>query len=207
MTKTFPFLVVMFVAVFAAGFLSGYFTERSGMLYTKSEIEELRNDVENMQIQELFVSGKQVDCNLMASAMGSHSYHLWDLVNKLKSTRPETEEFYDMKRQADFLSLRAWIFANNIKENCWGDILPILYIYSVNCPDCDEQDRILQTIKNEHQGVFVYAIDYYLEEPSIKLVRDAYNITSVPSMIIDNKLYGKLEMEELEGVVCENIGC
>jgi hypothetical protein len=207
MARTFPFLVVMFVAVFAAGFLSGYFLERTGMLYTRSEIEELRDEVENMQIQELFVSGKHVDCNLLASAMGSHSYHLWDLVNRLRSTRPETEEFYEMKRQADFLSLKAWILAKGIRESCWGDILPVLYIYSVNCPECEEQDRVLQSIKNSHQGVLVYAIDYYLDEPSIRLVRDAYNVTSTPSIIIDNRLYGKLDMEELEEIVCDNTGC
>jgi hypothetical protein len=207
MLKLFPFLIVMFIVVFSAGFLSGYFIERTGMLYSESQIRDLRNDVENMQIQELFVAGKQVDCNLMASTMGSHSYHLWDLVNKLKTSRPETQEFYDLKRQADFLSLRAWIFANNIKQNCWGDVLPVLYIYSVNCPDCEEQDTILQSMKNDHRGVFVYAIDYYLDEPSIKLVRDAYNITSTPSMIINNQLFGKLEREELEEVVCGNIAC
>ncbi len=207
MIKTFSFLIMLFVVVFAAGFFSGYFIESSGIAYTRNQITDLRNDMENMQIQELFMSWREADCNLLASAMGSHSYHLWDMVNRLKDTRPETEEFYELKRQADFMSLKAWIFANNIKENCWGDILPVLFIYSGDCPECGEQDRVLQELKGEHGNVLVYAIDFGLDEPSIRLVRDAYNITSTPSMIINNRVYLGMDKEGLEGVFCSQVEC
>ena len=160
-----------------------------------------------MQLQEMFITGEKVDCRLMYSTMGSLSYNLYDMVGRLKSTSPDTQEFYEMKRQADFLSLKAWMVAKNIRETCTSDILPVLYVYSGNCPECDRQDQVLQSMKSKYPGLLVYAIDYYLDEPAIKLVKDAYEMKSTPSMIINHRLYGSMTEDELESAICENINC
>ena len=205
--KTFTFLIIFFVAVFSLGFLTGYFLERTSIGYTQSQLQDLRVNVENMQIQEMFAAGERTDCRLMFTTMGSLSYNLYDLVNKLKETQPENTEFYDLKRDADFLSLRAWILARNIRERCTETIFPILYVYSNDCPECEKQDAELQKLKTKYDGVLVYAIDFDLNEPVIRLVKDAYGINSTPSMIINHRLYGNLSGNELENLVCANINC
>lgn len=206
MARLLAFLVFFAVFVFVVGFLSGYFLERTGIAYSKASIEELRNEVENMQIQEMFVAGEQVDCKLLYSTMGSMSWRLYDLVNQLKATGPESWEFWEMKRQADFLSLRAWMISRNIRDKCTEELLPVLYIYSVS-PECEAQDQALQAIKGKHRNVLVYAIDFYLDEPAVRLVKDAYAINSTPAMIIDHQLYGALDEAGLEQVVCQEINC
>jgi len=206
MPKLLMFLIFFSVFVFVAGFLSGYFLERTGIAYSKSKIEEVRNEVENMQIQEMFLAGEQADCRLLYSTMGSMSYRLYDLVNRLKTTGPESVEFWSLKRQADFLSLRAWIISRNIRQKCTEELLPILYIYSIS-PECEFQDKILQDIKEKHSNVLVYAIDFNLNEPAVRLIKDAYSINSTPAMIINHQLYGQMNRTELEQVVCENINC
>ena len=83
MAKTLTFLVFMFVFVFASGFIAGYFLDRVGITYTQSEMDVLRNEIESMQLQEMFVSGEPADCKLIYSAMGKNSYDLYNLVDKL----------------------------------------------------------------------------------------------------------------------------
>jgi hypothetical protein len=200
------FLVVLAVLVFAAGFVLGFFLERSAIAYTSSELDELKSDIENMQLLEMFISSERVDCQLMFSTMGSLSYNLNEMVNRLKATTPETAEFWKLKKEADFLSLRAWILSKGIRERCTGDLLPMLYIYSIR-PECEEQEAVLQNVKEKYPGVLVYAIDFYLDEPTTKLVRDAYGIEDTPAMIIGQRLYGQLSEEELEGIVCGHINC
>jgi hypothetical protein len=207
MKKTLPFLLFMFVFVFVSGFLVGYFSERTGMVYTQSEIDRLRNQVDNMQLQEMFIAGEKVDCRLMYSTMGKVSWDLYDMVDRLKVTPPETEEFYSLKTQADLMSLRAWIIARNIQQQCKSDIVPVLFIYSGYCPECNSQDAILKTIKQSHQEVMVYAIDFGMKEDATNLVKAAYSITSTPSMIINHTLYGKLSEAELESIICQSINC
>ena len=207
MKNPLSFLLSMFFLVFLTGFLAGYFAERTGMVYTQSEIDRLRNQVDNMQLQEMFITGEKVDCKIMYSTMGSLSYSLYDMVNRLKSTSPDAPQFYENKKQADFLSLKAWIVAKTIRETCTGDIMPILFVYSSNCPECTMQDSVLQNVKDKYPGVLVYAIDFNLNESSIKLVKDAYEIKSTPAMIIDQSLYQEMSQEELESIICQKINC
>jgi len=207
MKKTLPFLLFMFVFVFVSGFLVGYFSERTGMVYTQSEIDRLRNQVDNMQLQEMFISGEKVDCNLMYSTMGKVSWSLYDMVDRLKVTNPGTEEFTKLKRDADTMSLRAWIIARNIQQQCKSDIFPVLYLYSGYCSECQNQDAILKTEKEKHPQVMVYAIDYDMSQDATDLVKAAYSITSTPSMIINHTLYGKLSEADLENIICQSINC
>jgi hypothetical protein len=207
MKKAFPFLLVMFFGVFIAGFIIGYFSERTGMTYTQSEMDTLRNSVDNMQLQEMFITGEKVDCNLMYSTMGKVSWSLYDMVDRLKVTNPGTEEFTKLKRDADTMSLRAWIIARNIQQQCQSDIVPVLFLYSGYCPECQGQDEILKTIKEKHPEVMVYAIDYDMKQDATDLVKAAYSISSTPSMIINHTLYGRLSEQELEAIICENINC
>ena len=207
MAKTLTFLVFMFVFVFASGFIAGYFLDRVGITYTQSEMDVLRNEIESMQLQEMFVSGEPADCKLIYSAMGKNSYDLYNLVDKLKTTSPDSAEFAQIKIDADLLSLRAWMIAKKVKKTCSADITPILFFYSENCPGCEEQDAVLKSIKESNHDVYVYAIDYGSDEQAINLVKAAYDINSTPSIIIEDNLFGRLSASEMEEIICENVSC
>ena len=200
-------LLYLFIIVFAAGIAIGYFLERSGIVYTEAEIDKLRLEVENMQLQEMFISGSSADCKLLFSSMGKLSYDLYNLVNRLQAESPDTQAFRDAKVQADFLSLKAWILARTVRETCTEELLPVLFRYSVDCTECQEQDQVLQGIKGDHESVLVYSIDFGSEEAALKLVRDAYQIEGTPSVIIGNEVFGQIGSEELEDVVCGQIAC
>ena len=197
----------LFIVIFAAGLITGYFVERTGIIYTQTEIENLRNDIENIQIQEMFISSEGVDCNLMFSTMGKLSYDLYNLVNNLRNVNPTSDEFDEMKIQADFLSLRAWILSRNIRQKCTEEILPILFLYSNNCDKCQEQDQILQELKEGHESVMVYSVDIENDQAAVRLVKDAYRIESTPSIILNHRLYGEMSRQELENEICEFITC
>ena len=207
MAKTLTFLVFMFVFVFASGFIAGYFLDRVSIVYTQSEMEAIRGEVEAMQLQELFVSAEPGDCKLIYTTMGKISYELYDLVNRLKQTPPESREFLSIKRDADLLSLKAWMIAKKTKRTCSADLLPILFLYSDDCSECEAQDLVLQNLKERHNNTMVYAIDIKLNEPVTDLIKAAYDIDSVPSMIIDQEVYGPLGAEEIEETICGKVTC
>jgi len=207
MAKSFAFFLIFFALVFSAGFLTGYFLDRSSIVYTASEITNLKNEVENMQIQEMFLSGESVDCSLMFSAMGKTSYDLYDLVARLRQTSPESPDFAAAKRQADLLSLKAWLIARRIQDKCSTEIVPVLFFYSDNCRKCKEQNSVLQAMKAEHNQTLVYAVDYDSDETAIALVKAAYNITAAPAIIIGHNVYGEAGYREIEGIICNATAC
>lgn len=200
------FILVVSFIIFISGFFIGFYFEKSTVTYTKNEIENLKNDIENTQLQVLFASSEK-ECRLMLVAVNDISYNLYNLVNKLRNTEPNSEEFYQIKREADFLSIRAWILSRNVEERCEKQVLPILFVYSTNCDECNEQDEDLQEIKGKYNRTLVYSVDYDLDETAITLLKNAYEINSTPSMIINGTLYNKLDREKLEDIVCSNINC
>lgn len=200
-------LVYMFVAIFVLGIFSGYIVGRGGFIYTQAEVDKLRLEVENIQLQEMFVSGTEIDCRLLFSSMGKLSYDLDSLVDRLRSGSPDSPEFMETKTQADLLSLRAWILARNLKKNCAQGIVPVLFFYSPDCQECQEQDIALQQAKDLHREVLVYSVDLGSGQPAIKLVRDAYGIVKAPAVILENEAFGGLSMDDLENEICREIAC
>ena len=78
------YLVLLAAFIFIVGFTSGYIFENVAVAYTNLEIDRMRLAVENMQLQEMFVSIKSTDCNLLYSSMGKLSYDLNSMVNALQ---------------------------------------------------------------------------------------------------------------------------
>src|SRR3989338_8788634 len=111
------FILAIFFIIFILGFFIGYYFEKTSITYTKGEIETLKNDVENTQLQVLFASSEK-ECRLMLVAVNDISYNLYNLLNRLKETNQKTEEFYQIKKEADFLSMRAWILSRNDYKIC-----------------------------------------------------------------------------------------
>ncbi len=201
------FLVMLAVVIFVVGFTAGYIFENITVSYTQQEVKIMRLALENMQIEEMFVASESVDCNLIFATLGSISYNIYEMNNRLKSTSPETEEFLSTKREADLLSLKAWIFAKKISEKCTDGILPVLLVYSTDCQECGRQEAIIQDLKEEHEGIVSYSIDRDTSEPAIKLVINSYNITDVPAMIVGSNVYGSMEEGDMETLFCNKLKC
>lgn len=200
--------MIMFFVVFLFGFFVGYFFEKSDITYTETLIDKLKTDLENMRLEQMFImiEPSEKSCAAMTRTIKDTSYSLYTLVNRLKQTKPESREFYKLKREADFLSLKAWMLSTSIEEKCDRNILTILFVYSTDSPACVRQDKILQDIKTKYEDrVLVYAIDYYLDESVIRMINDVYGIGSTPAMIIRGEVYGALNETELSKLVCDNL--
>ena len=126
------------------------------------------------------------------------------MVDQLKTTNPGTEEFEKSKVSAEFLSLRAWLLARDIRKSCWQQIVPILFIYS-DSAESESQDTILKELKTEYEGVLVYSIDFYADQPALKLIKDAYGVDSAPSIIISKKNVGQLSKADLETIIAKEL--
>lgn len=204
-------LIIMFsmFGLFLVGFLFGYFFKRVDVVLTENKLEDLRRNVENMQLERMFIDieSPEKSCDAMITSVKETSYNLYDMVNRLKQTEPVKEEFYDIKREADLLSLKAWMLSIPLEEKCGKNILPILYIYSTQCQSCDKQDGVLQKLKNDYDGLLVYAIDYNTNEPVVELIKNVYNVSWTPAMIIKGKIHGVMDESELSKVICSTLNC
>ena len=106
-------------------------------------------------------------------------------------------------------NLRYWILAQESKQRCNLDIVPIIYFYSRECASCPDQGSILTFFKNvfgEKVLIFPINVDLVEEEPMVEIVTSQFNITELPTLVINNKKYkGIIPKDQLQDLICASL--
>ncbi|MBS3127885.1 hypothetical protein J4410_01975 [Candidatus Woesearchaeota archaeon] len=118
------------------------------------------------------------------------------------------KDFDFLKRKYFLLELRMLALLTQLNKECDEDYVPILFFYQVDDTLSERQGFILDEISESYEGkVLVLSFDKeYKDEPLIMSLRDFYDVTFAPTLIIDleKKYEGMQYIEELH-VVLQNI--
>lgn len=83
----------------------------------------------------------------------------------------------------------------------------MLFFYSNDenkCGDCDQQGFILSFVRKKYPNlnVHVYSFNFDINNPAISTLKHYYNITTVPSIVIDEKAYlGYRDVDFIENIL------
>lgn len=204
---------VLSIVLFAAGLLSGLavskITEQQAQQHAQQEmsffvdyVNKLDDELSSVQVQEAFVNSldEQQRCKLadtyFSQVAENLNYYWQRLPSRLEAYeqgRDLSPEYLQLKDEYAKLSLRAWLIARENEKNCHSNVRPILYFYSANCTACVTQGEILDNVKTvlqtENQTILPFTVDINQSESTLQLIKQYYNITQVPAMIIDDQVY------------------
>lgn len=113
-----------------------------------------------------------------------------DLSNFGKLYLRQNENFSLTKQREYFLqqlSLYRTVLEHN--KNCEDNIVPVLYFFDSTDPSLDKQSLILEQFSLNHRNktiVFSFDINYN-KEPLLEYLKDKYNVSSAPFIVIGNK--------------------
>lgn len=212
--------VVSTVVIYLLGLFTGYFVQINVLSRTQAELEEIREEfqtykenLENVQLEQLYLMSHkgELSCKILVSIMdeiyNKLSYFWSRLPTKLEIYEKYSEiqpEYIKLKRDYTLLTIRAWLLSLAIKEKCSKDIIPALYFYSRECETCINQSYVLDELKKENPKFSAFIVDYNLDEPIVRIIKRAYNITEVPSFIINEKVYpGYHDLTQMRMIVSE----
>jgi hypothetical protein len=92
-----------------------------------------------------------------------------------------------------------------IKKECYTDYDLFLYFYSNDeeeCDECDRQGYVLTYLRKKYPSVRVYSFDIHLDNPSLNILKQIYNVTKVPTIVKDEKVYDHfMDRNEIEKLV------
>jgi hypothetical protein len=113
-------------------------------------------------------------------------------------------EVIQLKDQYTLLEIRDYLLAQQISTSCHISPTTVLYFYSNNDPDCqDECDRASYALSYLHQtypALRVYSFDYNLDLPALETLESIEKVKAqFPAFVINHKqYYGFTSLDDFE---------
>jgi hypothetical protein len=209
---------VLTLTLYFLGILTGYFVQVKVLSKTQEELKKVQEEfynytqnLDNVQLEQLYLTTHQgeLSCKILVSTIdemhNSLAYFWSRLPSKLEVYEKYSEvqpEYVKLKRDYTLLSIRTWLLSLDVKKKCSGEIMPALYFYSKECDSCINQSYILDELKKENPNFSAFIVDFNLDEPIVKIIRNVYNVTEVPSFIINDKLYsGYQSLSQIKKII------
>jgi len=202
--------------IFSFGLSLGIILDNARAKWAEKVTKEQEINYASLQLQYLYINTLEESnqsCSVLRIALAEAVKELSKSLDKLSQYKDDAKlnknEFTLIGRKYTLDNLRYWLFARRTKEKCDIDIVSILYFYSGKyCDSCPNQGTILTYFKKRfEERVLIFPIDVDLEEyePMITILKESYNITQYPSIIVENEKYeGVIPKEELAKLICDS---
>ena len=116
------------------------------------------------------------------------------------------KSYTELKREYIISQMRYWLLNKKIKESCPAKHVSVLYFYSnEECDDCGPQGTILSYLKEKLKDrLLIFSLDAdFVDEPMINILKETYNITETPSIVIEEEVFNNLvNKEDITKKIC-----
>mgnify|MGYP001077021457 CR=1 FL=1 len=99
----------------------------------------------------------------------------------------------ELKKMYMELEFRDYLLSKKLTERCGtGQNIILYFVSSSNCTICKKQGEEISKVKKDTKTK-VYTFDIDVESELVNALIERYNITTIPSIIINGELYSKFE--------------
>jgi len=186
---------IVTVIIFVLGLMTSYVLD-------SFRLDEITNVIESHEIdksaylleQEYVDSLGEDSCIVMRDRFYDLKMEMGDVGQALTKysgrSMLKTVDFDYMKRHYFLLELEFLTMLNKLNMNCDTDYITLLFFYDKDDQDSITQGYVLEDISKSHKtNVVVLSFDReYKDEPLVQMMVEKYNVTSVPTMIINNDI-------------------
>jgi hypothetical protein len=183
-----------------------------GYIISNEKYNTISSDMESFQLQQKDIEIEfQLANSLGSNTCGTLKYEIEKMANQSDSLGQRLSYYNsEILRNPEFLSLKKgymmnliqfWSYWELYKKNCNSTVNTVLYFYSINsCSNCQAQGYVLSFLKTRYPSdIMVFSLDRDEDLYSLDLLKGVYNVTSSPTMVINNKKYeGLLDTNQLK---------
>lgn len=187
----FLFALVITLIIFIFGFVLGQYMDNFRVNDVDLILKQSELDTESLFVENYFsdVFGLN-DCQVAGSRFKDYSDKLAYIGNTLTSYENKkmfNKEDYELLRRRYFLlELRTYSLIKNLKDKCGlSNFNTILFFYDPNHEESLKQGSALDKVVLNNKNLYVFSIDRTFDEPFINLVKEHYNITTSPMIILN----------------------
>ncbi len=198
--------------IFVIGVLVGNSLSKERVDYLRDIADKQQLDYKSLELQSLYISSFELrneSCRAFREILEKSLDDVAKAQEKVEMyMRQRSDARYDdIKRDYSMAQIRYLLLDKKVREICNFDTASLLYFYSdKECPDCSPQGTILTYLKEKMKDrLLIFSLDIdFKQEPLIDLFAVKYNITEVPSIIVNETLYfGLMKKEEILESLCQ----
>lgn len=204
--------------VFLLGLSLGLLIDELRQTQAQQVINKQEAEFNSLYIQSLFLTSQTIkttnqSCNVVKKALATSIADLGEALDKFlafkKEGRLNLDQGKSLERRYLLSNIRYWIISRNYKQLCPdANVVNVLYFFSeTHCDQCPNQGVILTYFKKRFgDRLLVFPINVDLkEEPVIGLLTAAFNVTRLPSIVIEDKTYsGIIAKSDFFRIICQN---
>ena len=193
----FLYALVASLIIFNIGIFMGYMLE-------SSRIEEINKMYANteMKILDQIMQGNsmavlELNCDSLIKENINFGYEIFEeaqLIQKYEDANIMSDEIISQHKRYDLLRALFWINSVKIKDKCNSDYHTVVYFYQYNEPAIEQKARqrflsnMLSEIKEKYgEKIMLIPISADNDIPSINLLVEKYNITELPTILVDEE--------------------
>lgn len=204
--------IIVTTIVFILGLSTGLLISREQSTNFEDNMLLLKSSVEEAELQFLFldVMKGNVSCTYMikeAERLSKQTEGMADEVDKYERTEQISDQtFSALKTKYTAILIKDWLMMEKIKQTCNGTYSTVLYFYSnKNCAGCQEQGISLSYVKIKmSENLMVFAIDSDVDLNIVSGLKEVYNVTVLPTLVINGEIYqGFKSVEQFKPIFCE----
>lgn len=196
------FVFVFTLAIFLCGLLLGNYLT----LYKFRQIDDLeynlRTQTTGAELQyQLLVkeSCGQINNTLLTEEL----YRISERVDYMESQRGRNDpDVLRLKNTYSLLQIRHLLFTEHLNEECDSGYVTAIYFYDDDdvCPDCKEQGYTLTHLRRQYPNLRVYSFDIRTDNPAVTTIKQLYQVTGTPSVVLPKKTLGFTTYDELDAL-------
>lgn len=203
--------LVFTIIIFVIGFLLGAYLETQRASNLASILENSEIDLLDEQVRTKVITDFHVRCDVSKENLFEFADRIYVEADKLERDDQATKFIDDLKsihKRYDLLRMLLWTQATELKESC-GNLHTVVYVYEYNTEDIDKHalqisySRVLLDLKNAHPNdVLLIPIAGNMNLTSISTVLEDKNVSSLPVIIVDDKVFsGLVSVEEIGNIL------
>jgi len=198
-SQKFVFLYALIgsLIIFNIGIFMGYMLESSRIeeinkMYTNTEMKILDQIMQGNSMAVL-----ELDCDSLIKEninFGDEIFEEAQLIQKYEDANIMSDEIISQHKRYDLLRALFWINSVKIKDKCNSSYHNVVYFYQYNNPSLEQTSKqkvfsnLLSQLKEElGNKILLIPLSGDNDIPSITLLREEYNITELPTILIDEE--------------------
>lgn len=203
--------------VFLLGLSLGLLIDELRQAQAQDIINKQEAEFNSLYIQSLFLTSQTIkttnqSCNVLKRALSTAVADLGEALDRFLAFKKEGRLNIDQGRYLErrylLSNVRYWIISRDYKQLCPdADVVNVLYFFSEKqCDQCPNQGVILTYFKKRFgDRLLIFPINIDLDEPVVGLLTAAFNITTLPSIVVEDKTYrGIIGKSEFLKIICQN---